>query len=188
MFTTLRRLGPKHPYANLDYARHMPKAYVEKMKRTIQRKVYDNRFGAPAMNTYHIHPNDYVPSPEGRPWEGQQVFNNIARENKYFSYKVDGATDKKFEYRMNPYKRIPDEDWTIFVGDTVQVMIGKDRGKQGTVCRVLRDSNTVLVDGMHTKLDKETNETMKEQGFPEIFIWKEQARRFQERSATRRPT
>lgn len=39
----------RRSYAELDYARHMPSEYVERMKRTVPKKVYGNRFGAPAV-------------------------------------------------------------------------------------------------------------------------------------------
>lgn len=44
--------APKRTYAHLDYAMHMPKSYVERVKRTIPRKIYDNRFGAPPVIRY----------------------------------------------------------------------------------------------------------------------------------------
>ena len=34
-------------------------------------------------------------------------------------------------------------------GDTVQVIQGKDKGKQGTVSRVMPESNKVIVDGIN---------------------------------------
>ena len=34
-------------------------------------------------------------------------------------------------------------------GDTVQVISGKDKGKQGTVSRVMPESNKVIVDGIN---------------------------------------
>ena len=44
--------APKRAYAQLDYARHMPKAYIEQMRRNVPRKIYDNRFGAPPVTRY----------------------------------------------------------------------------------------------------------------------------------------
>lgn len=46
-------------------------------------------------------------------------------------------------------EELPDEKWTIFPGDLVQVMVGKDKGKQGFVQKVLRESNSVYVEGLH---------------------------------------
>lgn len=36
-------------YTELDYARHMPKSYVDRIKRTVPKKIYENRFGAPKI-------------------------------------------------------------------------------------------------------------------------------------------
>eukprot|EP00301_Raphidiophrys_heterophryoidea_P002530 c11180_g1_i3.p1 GENE.c11180_g1_i3~~c11180_g1_i3.p1 ORF type:complete len:116 (+),score=29.21 c11180_g1_i3:51-350(+) len=37
--------------------------------------------------------------------------------------------------------------WKIVRGDLVQVMVGKDKGKQGLVLKALRPENSVLVEG-----------------------------------------
>ncbi|XP_072702984.1 large ribosomal subunit protein uL24m [Ciconia boyciana] len=42
------------------------------------------------------------------------------------------------------------EDWKVFRGDTVQVMAGKDAGKQGMVTQVVRARNWVVVEGLNT--------------------------------------
>lgn len=45
---------------------------------------------------------------------------------------------------------IAPEEWTIFPGDLVQVMVGKDKGKTGVVSYVNKETNAVLVRGRHT--------------------------------------
>ena len=57
---------------------------------------------------------------------------------------------KFYEIKFNKIKRIPDEQWTIFPGDTVQVMVGRHKNEKGNVSKVLRDTNSVFVDGLHT--------------------------------------
>ena len=42
----------------------------------------------------------------------------------------------------------PIAKWGIVRGDLVQVIAGKDKGKQGTVIKVARDANRVHVDGV----------------------------------------
>uniref|UniRef100_A0A8C9L948 Large ribosomal subunit protein uL24m n=1 Tax=Pavo cristatus TaxID=9049 RepID=A0A8C9L948_PAVCR len=42
------------------------------------------------------------------------------------------------------------EDWKVFRGDTVQVLTGKDAGKQGMVTQVVRARNWVVVEGLNT--------------------------------------
>ncbi len=51
--------------------------------------------------------------------------------------------------------------WKILRGDLVQVMKGKDVGKQGVIKKVLRDRNRVIVEGValvkkHVKKTKDT--------------------------------
>ncbi|KAE8588273.1 hypothetical protein XENTR_v10022442 [Xenopus tropicalis] len=42
------------------------------------------------------------------------------------------------------------EEWQYFRGDTVEVLHGKDAGKQGKVTQVVRARNWVVVDGLNT--------------------------------------
>jgi len=42
-------------------------------------------------------------------------------------------------------------NWSIFKGDLVEVNTGADRGKQGTVKKVLRKRNQLLVEGVNLK-------------------------------------
>lgn len=39
--------------------------------------------------------------------------------------------------------------WTILRGDKVEVISGPERGKQGTVLKVLRDENRVIIEGVN---------------------------------------
>jgi large subunit ribosomal protein L24 len=160
---------PKRAYTQLDYARHMPKAYVERMKRTIPRKIYDNRFGAPSVIRYHIHPDDYIPSTEHRPWEHQVLVKTVRKENTYHSKLLH---NKYYDIKFNKIKKIPDEEWTIFPGDTVQVMIGKHKGKVASVLKVLREANAVFVDGLHIKLVTEM-ENLEMYDIEKMYKWVE---------------
>ncbi|ETN78931.1 hypothetical protein NECAME_02795 [Necator americanus] len=161
-------LLPRKPFKELDYARHMPKEYVERMKRTIPRKVYGERFGAPDITRWVIHPDDYVPSFE-RPWTNDVLSKNTERANAYHQSMMN---NKFFRFRRPKINRIPDEEWTFFPGDLVQVMVGKDKGRQGTVMAVSRDTNEILVEGMHCKLEVEM-EGAKKLGIEETLRWKE---------------
>jgi large subunit ribosomal protein L24 len=63
------------------------------------------------------------------------------------------STQPIWSYRK-PYRRIkiakqPLEKWRIFKGDLVQVIYGKDVGKQGKVKRVDRKRNFVWVEGLN---------------------------------------
>ena len=46
------------------------------------------------------------------------------------------------------------QDWTIVKGDLVEVIRGRDEGKQGKVLRVYRRGETVVVDGINLRLHK----------------------------------
>ncbi|XP_037548854.1 probable 39S ribosomal protein L24, mitochondrial [Nematolebias whitei] len=42
------------------------------------------------------------------------------------------------------------EDWTLLKGDRVEILAGKDKGKQGKVTQVFRRRNWVIVEGLNT--------------------------------------
>lgn len=47
------RFAARRFYKDLDYARHFPKAYVDRMKFVgVPKKIYDNRFGAAPVVHY----------------------------------------------------------------------------------------------------------------------------------------
>ncbi len=48
----------------------------------------------------------------------------------------------------------PIENWSFFKGDRVEVLVGKDAGKQGIVTQVIRERNWVIVEGMNCHLRK----------------------------------
>ncbi|XP_077447000.1 large ribosomal subunit protein uL24m [Stigmatopora argus] len=45
---------------------------------------------------------------------------------------------------------IANEDWTVLRGDTVEILSGKDKGKQGKVTQVFRRRNWVILEGLNT--------------------------------------
>uniref|UniRef100_A0A8R1DSK2 Large ribosomal subunit protein uL24m n=1 Tax=Caenorhabditis japonica TaxID=281687 RepID=A0A8R1DSK2_CAEJA len=142
---------PRKPFVDLDYAKHMPAAYVEKVKRTVPRKTFGDRFGAPDIKMYYVHPDDYVPS-HRRPWEDKQLSEHLHRADKYFSAQL---SNKFMRFRYPKNERIADTEWTFFPGDLVQVMVGKDKGRQGLILTISRDTSEVIVDGLHTKLGED---------------------------------
>ncbi|WKX92334.1 hypothetical protein Q1695_010398 [Nippostrongylus brasiliensis] len=160
---------PRKPFSELDYARHMPKEYVERMKRTIPKKVYSGRFGAPDIIRWELHPDDYEPSYE-RPWVNDELSKTLERAQQYHQAMIG---NKFFRLRRSKVRRMPDEEWTFLPGDLVQVMVGKDKGRQGTIMSVSRDTNEVLVEGLHCKLDVEMKGAEK-MGLDETLRWFEQ--------------
>ncbi|XP_004933534.1 large ribosomal subunit protein uL24m [Bombyx mori] len=63
----------------------------------------------------------------------------------------------------------PIRDWTFFRGDRVEVMVGKDKGKQGIVSQVIQERNWVIVEGLNTHL----RVVGKDKNFPGITIQSE---------------
>ncbi|KAF8366578.1 mrpl-24, partial [Pristionchus pacificus] len=159
---------PRIPSSYLDYSRHMPKKYVDRMKRTIPKKVFGGRFGAPDVVEWKIHPDDYVETGT-RPWEQDMVNKNLERENRYSQANIG---KKFYELKKEVSKKMDDEKWHIFVGDRVQVMVGKEKGKQGTVIKVSRDTSEVWVENVNCVLEEEQTGAEKF-GIDNSFRWKE---------------
>uniref|UniRef100_A0A098LYP5 Large ribosomal subunit protein uL24m n=1 Tax=Hypsiglena sp. JMG-2014 TaxID=1550645 RepID=A0A098LYP5_9SAUR len=44
---------------------------------------------------------------------------------------------------------IPEEDWQVFKGDTVQILSGREAGKQGQVIQVDKEQQSVLLDRLN---------------------------------------
>ncbi|KAM6975064.1 large ribosomal subunit protein uL24m [Tautogolabrus adspersus] len=45
---------------------------------------------------------------------------------------------------------IAKEDWSLFKGDQVEILAGKDKGKHGKVIQVFRNRNWVMLEGLNT--------------------------------------
>ncbi|KAK3584726.1 hypothetical protein CHS0354_036503 [Potamilus streckersoni] len=45
----------------------------------------------------------------------------------------------------------PVKEWKIFIGDRVQVLVGKDKGKQGIVSYLVKERNWCFVEGLHCR-------------------------------------
>uniref|UniRef100_A0A0K0FXL9 Large ribosomal subunit protein uL24m n=1 Tax=Strongyloides venezuelensis TaxID=75913 RepID=A0A0K0FXL9_STRVS len=158
MFRTVALRCVKKPSSTLGFAKHMPKDYVERIKRTVPKKVYSNRLGAPDIIRWEMPPEDYIPTPK-YPWSGEVFKESIDRTRKYHESLL---RSKFFRLRKPLYnKRLSDDNWFIFKGDWVMVMVGKDKNCVGKVIQVYRDTNTVLVEGLHTKLNQEMDEVEK---------------------------
>lgn len=98
----------------------------------------------------------------------------IERRRFYFSihrpwtnaFQRDNAPGKNQNYLyVEPIK-----DWSFFRGDLVEVLEGKDKGKQGIVKEIYQERNWVIVEGLNTKLEC----NLKRKGFPGLYIQMEQ--------------
>nr|CAB3263969.1 39S ribosomal protein L24, mitochondrial [Phallusia mammillata] len=59
-------------------------------------------------------------------------------------------------YKNNFWKQkiIPPDEWLYQVGDKVEILEGKDKGKQGDVTQVVPQGNIIIVGGLNTKYEK----------------------------------
>lgn len=46
----------------------------------------------------------------------------------------------------------PIEEWSFFRGDRVEVLVGRDKGKQGLVSSIIEERNWVVVEGLNTHM------------------------------------
>lgn len=83
-----------------------------------------------------------------RPWTGQ-----------FFQQNYPGTIRKKVFVE-------PIKEWSFFRGDRVEVLVGKDKGKQGIVTQIIQERNWVIVDGLNTHLRR----IGKEKDFPGIVV------------------
>lgn len=58
------------------------------------------------------------------------------------------------------------EDWMFFKGDRVEILVGKDKGKQGLVNQVIQERNWVIVEG----LNAHNRVVGKDDNFPGILV------------------
>lgn len=54
------------------------------------------------------------------------------------------------ENRRNKVYTEPVKDWNFFRGDRVEVLVGRDRGKQGIVAQIIQERNWCYVAGLNT--------------------------------------
>lgn len=60
----------------------------------------------------------------------------------------------------------PIENWSFFRGDRVEVLVGRDKGKQGMVNQVIQERNWVIVEGLNTHM----RIVGKEKNYPGVVI------------------
>ncbi|KAL4433133.1 hypothetical protein ABPG74_010828 [Tetrahymena malaccensis] len=82
-------------------------------------------------------------------FQRQIMLNNL---NSFSFSQTAAVTNKKGNIIGS--QQIPFDRWRIVRGDKVVVISGKDQGKSGTVIRVYRKTNRVLVEGINVKLKR----------------------------------
>ncbi|XP_015109835.1 probable 39S ribosomal protein L24, mitochondrial [Diachasma alloeum] len=72
--------------------------------------------------------------------------------------------------KLSPVLVEPIKEWSYFRGDRVEILVGRDKGKQGLVQQIIQERNWVIVEGLNTKM-----KTMgKKKDFPGIVVLEEQ--------------
>ncbi|KAL1513496.1 hypothetical protein ABEB36_002900 [Hypothenemus hampei] len=90
--------------------------------------------------------------------KGPQYKPNAVIQRKKFYFGVHRPWTMEFKDENQPGRYHPKvfvepvKDWSYFRGDRVEVLVGKDKGKQGIVKSVIEERNWVIVEGLNCKL------------------------------------
>lgn len=85
---------------------------------------------------------------------------NALIQRKKFRFSVHRPWTMQFKEENAPGKMHakvfvePIKQWSIFRGDRVEILVGKDKGKQGFVKQIFEERNWVTVEGLNCKLKK----------------------------------
>ncbi|XP_018376471.1 PREDICTED: probable 39S ribosomal protein L24, mitochondrial [Trachymyrmex cornetzi] len=83
-----------------------------------------------------------------------------------YQFRRDNAPGKFHKFiHVEPIK-----DWSFFRGDRVEVLVGKDKGKQGIIKEIYQERNWVIVEGLNTKLECHTMDKK----YPSVYVQQEQ--------------
>lgn len=113
----------------------------------------------------------YWKTPRGKP-------NYLPRtlERKDFRFSIHRPWTNHFHRDNRPGRKHrfihvePIKDWSFFRGDRVEILVGKDKGKQGIVKEIYQERNWVIVEGLNTKMQC----IMKDKQFPGLYTLNEQ--------------
>ncbi|XP_078048208.1 mitochondrial ribosomal protein L24 [Augochlora pura] len=113
----------------------------------------------------------YWKTPRGKP----QYLRRTLKRNQFhfsihrpwtFTFQADNAANKSRKFvHVEPIK-----NWSFFRGDRVEVLTGRDKGKQGFVKDIYQERNWIIVEGLNTKLEC----IGKNKNYPGTFIQVEQ--------------
>ncbi|XP_017063048.2 probable 39S ribosomal protein L24, mitochondrial [Drosophila eugracilis] len=122
---------------------NLPKEYIERSKKQVYWQTPKERNYLPS--TVERKRFRYTTN---RPWTGQ-----FRQQN------MPGTMRRKVFVE-------PIEEWSFFRGDRIEVLVGKDKGKQGIVTQVIPERNWVIVEGLNWHYRKVGGE----KEFPGIII------------------
>lgn len=85
---------------------------------------------------------------------------NAVVQRKKFRFSVHRPWTMQFKEENSPgrlHAKVfvePIKQWSVFRGDRVEILVGKDTGKQGFVKQIFEERNWVTVEGLNCKLKK----------------------------------
>lgn len=92
--------------------------------------------------------------------KGPQYKPDAVVKRKKFNYSENRPWSLQFQQdnaRGSTVSKVwvePVKEWSYFRGDRVEILEGKDKGKQGFVSCIIQERNWVLVEGLNCKLEK----------------------------------
>ncbi|KAF5301670.1 hypothetical protein FQR65_LT19205 [Abscondita terminalis] len=106
--------------------------------------------------------------------KGLQYRPNVAVKRKKYHFTLDRPWSAQFYETNSPgtlHPKVfvePIKKWSFFRGDRVEILVDKDKGKQGIVKYIVEERNWVLVEGLNCKLRK------LERGGIDVYIQEEE--------------
>ncbi|XP_046370699.2 probable 39S ribosomal protein L24, mitochondrial [Haliotis rufescens] len=87
-----------------------------------------------------------------KPFQG---FRDIRKKKWYYDENrpwTSAAKETNISLRRPPHvvvQPISKKDWTLFKGDRVEILVGRDKGKQGLVNSIIKERNWCFVEGLN---------------------------------------
>lgn len=104
--------------------------------------------------------------------KGPQYRPNTEIKRKKFHFSIYRPWTAEFRQQNAPgrhHKKVfvePIKEWSFFRGDRVEVLVGRDKGKQGIVKSIIEERNWVLVEGLNCYLKV----LGKDKNFPGVYV------------------
>ncbi|KAJ8965967.1 hypothetical protein NQ314_003815 [Rhamnusium bicolor] len=96
--------------------------------------------------------------------KGIQYKPNAVIQRKKYLFTLNRPWTAEFRQDNAPGKRHPKvfvepiKEWSFFRGDRVEILVGKDKGKQGIVKQIIEERNWVIVEGLNCELKQLGND------------------------------
>lgn len=100
----------------------------------------------------------------------QYLDNTIEKKNFRFTTNRPWTGQFKMQNMPNTRRKKvfiePIAEWSFFKGDRVEILVGRDKGKQGIVNQIIQERNWVIVEGLNTHF----RVVGKEKDYPGVLI------------------